>query len=285
MAEAGVPLPPVQPIDGAPDPDRPGQSPMPSAPLRMLFTLAQGKSRMVADPKGRGFFIVKTNKIVPGNAMTSPLLIAQTQTEFQRAVSDELGQQMLAAMKADQGVKRNEEAIAAAKRRITGAGPMIGRGRLDDRAAHPGGRQCRQLHLHAGRLSGRRWAPRSRSSATTLLTVDEALAIGRRRHPDFARARARPNRPAFRSPWPRPASSGATRCSASASATRRSPSPAARAVERTCPVHGKVASVRHDGSGLFAGLPSPFAATRYHSLAVPDPRPPLSPMRGATTER
>ena len=47
------------------------------------------------------------------------------------------------------------------------------------------------------------------------------------------------------------------------------------AVERTHPVHGKVATVRHDGSGLFEGLPSPFAATRYHSLAVPDPRPPL----------
>ncbi|HET9336534.1 MAG TPA: aminodeoxychorismate/anthranilate synthase component II [Sphingomicrobium sp.] len=46
-------------------------------------------------------------------------------------------------------------------------------------------------------------------------------------------------------------------------------------VERTYPVHGKVAEVKHDGSGLFAGLPSPFAATRYHSLAVPDPRPPL----------
>ncbi|HET9397247.1 MAG TPA: gamma-glutamyl-gamma-aminobutyrate hydrolase family protein, partial [Sphingomicrobium sp.] len=38
---------------------------------------------------------------------------------------------------------------------------------------------------------------------------------------------------------------------------------------------GKVASIRHDGSGLFQGVPSPFAATRYHSLAVPDPRPPL----------
>ena len=46
-------------------------------------------------------------------------------------------------------------------------------------------------------------------------------------------------------------------------------------VERTPPVHGKVANVRHDGSGLFTGLPSPFAATRYHSLGVPDPRPPL----------
>jgi anthranilate synthase component 2 len=46
-------------------------------------------------------------------------------------------------------------------------------------------------------------------------------------------------------------------------------------VERTAPVHGKVAAVSHDGSGLLAGLPSPFAATRYHSLAVIDPRPPL----------
>ena len=46
-------------------------------------------------------------------------------------------------------------------------------------------------------------------------------------------------------------------------------------VARVPPVHGKVDSVRHDGSGLFADLPSPLAATRYHSLAVPDPQAPL----------
>jgi anthranilate synthase component 2 len=46
-------------------------------------------------------------------------------------------------------------------------------------------------------------------------------------------------------------------------------------VERTYPVHGKIAQVRHDGSGLLTSLPSPFAATRYHSLAVTGPRPPL----------
>ncbi|HEX2763643.1 MAG TPA: aminodeoxychorismate/anthranilate synthase component II [Allosphingosinicella sp.] len=40
-------------------------------------------------------------------------------------------------------------------------------------------------------------------------------------------------------------------------------------VERTAEVvHGKTGSVSHDGSGLFAGLPSPLTATRYHSLAL-----------------
>ncbi len=33
-------------------------------------------------------------------------------------------------------------------------------------------------------------------------------------------------------------------------------------------MHGKTCAVEHDGSGVFAGLPSPLTATRYHSLAV-----------------
>ena len=33
-------------------------------------------------------------------------------------------------------------------------------------------------------------------------------------------------------------------------------------------MHGKVSAIDHDGSGVFAGLPSPFEATRYHSLCV-----------------
>jgi anthranilate synthase component 2 len=33
-------------------------------------------------------------------------------------------------------------------------------------------------------------------------------------------------------------------------------------------MHGKLSPVSHDGRGVFAGLPSPFPATRYHSLAI-----------------
>lgn len=41
-----------------------------------------------------------------------------------------------------------------------------------------------------------------------------------------------------------------------------------RVVRAQAVMHGKTSAVSHDGSGVFAGLPSPFEATRYHSLIV-----------------
>ncbi len=46
-------------------------------------------------------------------------------------------------------------------------------------------------------------------------------------------------------------------------------------VRAPAPVHGKTSQVCHQGRGLFAGLPSPFAAARYHSLMAASVAPDL----------
>ena len=42
----------------------------------------------------------------------------------------------------------------------------------------------------------------------------------------------------------------------------------ARVVRAPVCMHGKISDISHRGRGVFAGLPAPFRATRYHSLAV-----------------
>ncbi|MEK9724832.1 MAG: aminodeoxychorismate/anthranilate synthase component II [Rhodospirillaceae bacterium] len=45
-------------------------------------------------------------------------------------------------------------------------------------------------------------------------------------------------------------------------------------VRAPAPMHGKMSPIEHDGAGVFAGLPSPLEATRYHSLTIdPDTMP------------
>jgi peptidyl-prolyl cis-trans isomerase D len=92
------------------------------APLRMLFSLAPGKTRVVAAPNNGGYFVVNLERIVPGDALSQPGLISQVQSDFNRQAGSELVAQFLSAAQAELGVSRNETAIAAARRRFTSGG-------------------------------------------------------------------------------------------------------------------------------------------------------------------
>jgi anthranilate synthase component 2 len=49
-------------------------------------------------------------------------------------------------------------------------------------------------------------------------------------------------------------------------------------------MHGKTSPIRHDGTGVFSGLPDPFAATRYHSLVIDPTTLPATLERTAWTD-
>ena len=49
-------------------------------------------------------------------------------------------------------------------------------------------------------------------------------------------------------------------------------------------MHGKTSLIYHTGKGIFNGVPSPFEATRYHSLIVYEPLPPELEMLAFTSE-
>ncbi|HEV2263357.1 MAG TPA: aminodeoxychorismate/anthranilate synthase component II [Stellaceae bacterium] len=57
-----------------------------------------------------------------------------------------------------------------------------------------------------------------------------------------------------------------------------------KVVRAQVPMHGKLSAIRHHDSGVFAGLPNPFDATRYHSLIVERASLPASLAITAETE-
>ncbi|HPD83699.1 MAG TPA: gamma-glutamyl-gamma-aminobutyrate hydrolase family protein, partial [Alphaproteobacteria bacterium] len=53
---------------------------------------------------------------------------------------------------------------------------------------------------------------------------------------------------------------------------------------RVAPMHGKTSQMHHDGQSVFKGLPTPFEATRYHSLSIEPESFPESLIVTAKTE-
>jgi peptidyl-prolyl cis-trans isomerase D len=89
-------------------------------PVALLFSMAEGTSKVLEAPGRTGWFIVHLSKINRGDASKVPALLQATRTQLGQVVAEEYAQQLMAAMKADAKVKRNPAAIKRVKDQLTG---------------------------------------------------------------------------------------------------------------------------------------------------------------------
>jgi peptidyl-prolyl cis-trans isomerase D len=120
MKAVGVTLPAPQPVNARRIQIADPRGNVPPA-LKALFSIPAGKSQTGPNPQG-GFFVVKVNKITPGNALLSPGLITQVQRELGQSTAQDYADQFVADMKRELKAKRNESAIQAFRTRLLSSG-------------------------------------------------------------------------------------------------------------------------------------------------------------------
>jgi peptidyl-prolyl cis-trans isomerase D len=121
FAQAGVKLPPVQPLT-ATRRDIARQNAQVPPPMAMMFSLPRGKARLLPAPDGRGWFIVYLDKIVPGDIRSDPGVAQAVRGQFAQILGDEYAQQFTGAIRAGLKVKRNDSAVAKLKAELLGTG-------------------------------------------------------------------------------------------------------------------------------------------------------------------
>lgn len=120
LRETGLSLPPVQPLDATRAQLAQMGAQLPP-PVRMIFSMAAKKAKMVPAPDGTGYWIVWLDAIQPGDAKGNAPLVAQVRSGLGQMIGDEYAAQFAAAARKAVNVKRNEAAIAALKAQLSGA--------------------------------------------------------------------------------------------------------------------------------------------------------------------
>lgn len=89
-------------------------------PIQMLFTLPQGRARLVAAPQNAGFFVVHLSQVTPGPAGGSPGLAEATRSEFSKIAGQEYVEQFVGAIRKNMKVVRDDAAIGRLKSQLDG---------------------------------------------------------------------------------------------------------------------------------------------------------------------
>lgn len=118
---AGVTIPPPRPIAARRLQMADQQGNVVPA-MKVLFTTPVGKAQSGGGPQGGGYFVVKVNKITPGNAVMAAGLIGQVSGDIARSSQADYAQEFINDIKKTLKVKRNENAIQAFRTRLLSNG-------------------------------------------------------------------------------------------------------------------------------------------------------------------
>ena len=89
-------------------------------PLALFFSMAEGTTKRLEANNDAGWFVVDLDDIEAGLVASDDPIFAQAKQQFARTVGAEYAQQFIAALRADVGVERNDDAIAAVRRQLAG---------------------------------------------------------------------------------------------------------------------------------------------------------------------
>ena len=90
-----------------------------SPPLAMMFAMKKGTAKTLAAPGNQGWFVVRLNEVIKGDASKQPEMIAARRQELTMLLQQEYAAQLVAAAGQDVGIKKNEDGIKDMKARLT----------------------------------------------------------------------------------------------------------------------------------------------------------------------
>lgn len=89
--------------------------------LALMFAMPAKRAKVLAAPNKTGWNVIWLDSIIAGDARTEPGLVRRTQDELGRAAGEEYVKQFAAAIRAELGVSKNKDAVAALKKSLTGS--------------------------------------------------------------------------------------------------------------------------------------------------------------------